>query len=108
MAVSSCTVAIIVTGNIRFNEGNRTSLKLDLLKLRQDRLVKVGEWTTQRRLNVLNHEAFHDFGSTNITLRVTTIEVNLLFPNPSRRLPISCRRCPSMKAFIRSQPIRSD
>ncbi|OQR78751.1 glutamate receptor [Tropilaelaps mercedesae] len=61
-------------GNIRFNEGNRTSLKLDLLKLRQDRLVKVGEWTSQRRLNILNHGAFHDFGSTNITLRVTTIE----------------------------------
>ncbi|XP_028968488.1 glutamate receptor ionotropic, kainate 2 [Galendromus occidentalis] len=63
-----------LTGKIRFNEGNRTSLKLDLLKLRQDRLVKVGEWTSHKRLNIINHGAFHDFGTTNITLRVTTIE----------------------------------
>lgn len=63
-------------GKIRFNEGNRTSLKLDLLKLRQDRLVKVGEWTSQKRLSIINHGAFHDFGTTNITLRVTTIEVS--------------------------------
>ncbi|KAL3194200.1 hypothetical protein MRX96_016333 [Rhipicephalus microplus] len=63
-----------LTGNIRFNEGNRTSLKLDLLKLRQNFLEKVGEWSTSDGLNITNHNAFHDFGTSNITLRVTTIE----------------------------------
>ncbi|EEC19136.1 EAA5, putative, partial [Ixodes scapularis] len=63
-----------LTGNIRFNEGNRTSLKLDLLKLRQNFLEKVGEWSTNDGLNITNHNAFHDFGTSNITLRVTTIE----------------------------------
>ncbi|KAH9381833.1 hypothetical protein HPB48_016348 [Haemaphysalis longicornis] len=34
----------------------------------------VGEWSTSDGLNITNHNAFHDFGTTNITLRVTTIE----------------------------------
>ncbi len=34
----------------------------------------MGEWTTSSGLNITNHEAFHEFGTTNITLRVTTIE----------------------------------
>jgi ionotropic kainate glutamate receptor 2 len=37
-------------------------------------LLKVGEWTTSSKLNITNHEAFHEFGTRNITLRVTTIE----------------------------------
>ncbi len=35
---------------------------------------QVGEWTTASGLNISNHNAFHEFGTTNISLRVTTIE----------------------------------
>ncbi|OTF69538.1 glutamate receptor, ionotropic kainate 2-like protein [Euroglyphus maynei] len=63
-----------LTGPITFKEGRRSSLKLDLLKLRQSNLTKVGEWTTGSGLNITDHAAFQDFGTTNITLRVTTIE----------------------------------
>ena len=37
-------------------------------------MEQVGEWTTLSGLNITNHEAFHEFGTSNITLRVTTIE----------------------------------
>ncbi|XP_071037367.1 glutamate receptor ionotropic, kainate 2-like isoform X5 [Parasteatoda tepidariorum] len=63
-----------LTGKIQFKEGRRSNLKLDLLKLRQNNMEKVGEWSTANGLNVTNHDAFHEFGTTNITLRVTTIE----------------------------------
>ncbi|XP_035214148.1 glutamate receptor ionotropic, kainate 2-like isoform X3 [Stegodyphus dumicola] len=63
-----------LTGKIQFKEGRRSNLKLDLLKLRQNNMEKVGEWSTNNGLNITNHAAFHEFGTTNITLRVTTIE----------------------------------
>ncbi|XP_015781956.1 glutamate receptor ionotropic, kainate 2-like isoform X1 [Tetranychus urticae] len=63
-----------LTGRIKFTEGVRASVKMDLLKLRQHDLDKVGEWTNTGGLNITNAEAFHEFGTTNITLRVTTIE----------------------------------
>ncbi|CAL1283893.1 unnamed protein product [Larinioides sclopetarius] len=63
-----------LTGKIQFKEGRRSNLKLDLLKLRQNSMEKVGEWSTNLGLNITNHQAFHEFGTTNITLRVTTIE----------------------------------
>ncbi|XP_055939862.1 glutamate receptor ionotropic, kainate 2-like isoform X3 [Argiope bruennichi] len=63
-----------LTGKIQFKEGRRSNLKLDLLKLRQNSMEKVGEWSTNFGLNITNHQAFHEFGTTNITLRVTTIE----------------------------------
>lgn len=59
---------------MQFKEGQRNSLKLDLLKLRTEKLEKVGEWTSTDGLNISNHAAFHEFGTQNITLRVTTIE----------------------------------
>lgn len=62
-----------LTGPITFKEGRRISTKLDLIKLRQDDLEKVGEWSTKGGLNITKHGAFHDFGTNNITLRVTTI-----------------------------------
>lgn len=33
----------------------------------------MGEWSTSSGLNITDHGAFHDFGTTNITLKVTTI-----------------------------------
>lgn len=41
--------------------------------------LQVGEWSTEKGLNITNHAAFHEFGTTNITLRVTTIEVSAPF-----------------------------
>ncbi|KPM04300.1 glutamate receptor, ionotropic kainate 2-like protein 2 [Sarcoptes scabiei] len=63
-----------LTGRIVFKEGRRSTLKLDLLKLKQNNLAKVGEWSTERGLNITDYKSFQDFGRTNITLRVTTIE----------------------------------
>ncbi|XP_067125926.1 glutamate receptor ionotropic, kainate 2 isoform X5 [Centruroides vittatus] len=63
-----------LTGKIQFKEGRRNSLKLDLLKLRDKKLEKVGEWSTTNGLNITNHTVFHEFSVTNITLKVTTIE----------------------------------
>ncbi|XP_022237656.1 glutamate receptor ionotropic, kainate 2-like isoform X1 [Limulus polyphemus] len=63
-----------LTGKIQFKEGRRNNLKLDLLKLRQNDIEKVGEWSMSQGLNITNRLAFHEFGSTNITLKVTTIE----------------------------------
>ena len=37
-------------------------------------MKQVGEWSTVAGLNITDHAAFQDFGTTNITLRVTTIE----------------------------------
>ena len=65
-----------LTGRIQFKEGSRSNIKWDLLKLRQTELDKVGEWTNTGGLNVTKPEAFHEFGETNITLKVTTIEVS--------------------------------
>ncbi|XP_055931528.1 glutamate receptor ionotropic, kainate 2-like isoform X2 [Argiope bruennichi] len=63
-----------LTGKVQFKEGRRSSVKFDLLKLRENSLEKVGEWTTGGGLNITNHAVFHEFGTTNITLKVTTIE----------------------------------
>ncbi|XP_023228291.1 glutamate receptor ionotropic, kainate 2-like [Centruroides sculpturatus] len=63
-----------LTGKIQFKEGRRNSLKLDLLKLRDKKLEKVGEWSTTNGLNITNHTVFHEFSVTNITLKVTTIQ----------------------------------
>ncbi|XP_015923374.1 glutamate receptor ionotropic, kainate 2 isoform X2 [Parasteatoda tepidariorum] len=63
-----------LTGKVQFKEGRRSSVKFDLLKLRETSLEKVGEWTTGGHLNITNHKVFHEFGTTNITLKVTTIE----------------------------------
>ncbi|GIY87287.1 glutamate receptor, ionotropic kainate 2-like protein [Caerostris darwini] len=66
-----------LTGKVQFKEGRRSSVKFDLLKLRETSLEKVGEWTTGGSLNITNHKVFHEFGTTNITLKVTTIEILL-------------------------------
>ena len=64
-----------LTGRIQFKEGARSFVKWDLLKLRKMKLDKVGEWSSTGGLNITSHEAFHEFGTKNITLKVTTIEV---------------------------------
>lgn len=41
-----------------FSEGKRDRFKLDLLKLKVDRMEKVGEWTPAEGLNVTDKYAF--------------------------------------------------
>ncbi|KAH8376031.1 hypothetical protein KR093_005603, partial [Drosophila rubida] len=62
-----------LTGPIQFKEGQRVQFKLDLLKLKQHSIVKVGEWTPQNHLNITEPSLFFDAGSMNVTLVVITI-----------------------------------
>lgn len=67
-----------LTGNVQFKEGVRNSVKLDLMKLRKKNLDKVGEWSRETGLKITKPEAFREYGATNITLLVTTIEVKYM------------------------------
>lgn len=49
--------------------------KLDLVKVKQHSIVKVGEWSPQSRLNITEPSLFFDAGSMNVTLVVITILV---------------------------------
>ncbi|XP_023247023.1 glutamate receptor ionotropic, kainate 1 [Copidosoma floridanum] len=62
-----------LSGPIEFKEGRRIQFKLDLLKLKQHSLVKVGEWRPGVGVNVTDRPAFFEPGSTNVTLVVITI-----------------------------------
>ncbi|XP_034478110.1 glutamate receptor ionotropic, kainate 2 [Drosophila innubila] len=62
-----------LTGPIQFKEGQRVQFKLDLIKLKQHSIVKVGEWTPQNHLNITEPSLFFDAGSMNVTLVVITI-----------------------------------
>lgn len=65
-----------LTGPIEFKEGRRIQFKLDLLKLKQHALVKVGEWHPIIGVNITDRAAFFDPGTMNVTLVVTTILVS--------------------------------
>ena len=67
-----------LTGHIEFNEGKRTNFKLDLLKLKREELVKVGEWKLDSGINISDVSGFYETGATNITLIVMTREVNFI------------------------------
>ncbi|KNC29125.1 hypothetical protein FF38_05452 [Lucilia cuprina] len=62
-----------LTGPIQFKEGRRIQFKLDLVKLKQHSIVKVGEWSPQSRLNITEPSLFFETGSMNVTLVVITI-----------------------------------
>ena len=53
----------------------RSNIKWDLLKLRQKKMDKVGEWTDTGGLNITNPHAFHEFGMMNITLKVRRVDL---------------------------------
>ncbi|XP_043271960.1 glutamate receptor ionotropic, kainate 2 isoform X2 [Venturia canescens] len=63
-----------LTGHIEFNEGKRNNFKLDLLKLKKEELVKVGEWKPGSGVNVTDVSAFYETTAANITLVVMTRE----------------------------------
>ncbi|XP_068994307.1 glutamate receptor ionotropic, kainate 2 isoform X5 [Neodiprion pinetum] len=62
-----------ISGPIEFKEGRRIQFKLDLLKLKQHSLVKVGEWRPGSGINVTDRAAFFEPGIANVTLVVITI-----------------------------------
>ncbi|PSN32521.1 Glutamate receptor ionotropic, partial [Blattella germanica] len=62
-----------LSGPIKFKEGRRIQFKLDLLKLKQHALVKVGEWSPNNGVNITDRSAFFDPGTMNVTLVVITI-----------------------------------
>ncbi|XP_063698938.1 glutamate receptor ionotropic, kainate 2 [Culicoides brevitarsis] len=63
-----------LTGRIEFEEGKRNNFKIDLLKLKKENLVKVGEWTSNDGINITDPQAFYETTVTNITLIVMTRE----------------------------------
>jgi len=65
-----------LSGPIEFKEGRRIQFKLDLLKLKQHALVKVGEWSPAGGVNITDRGAFFDPGNMNVTLVVITILVS--------------------------------
>jgi ionotropic kainate glutamate receptor 2 len=72
-----------LTGPIRFKEGRRSNITLDLLKLKRENLTKVGEWNGQSGLNITDPVAFYEGSTPNITLIVMTNEVqDLKKPTP--------------------------
>ncbi|XP_011303607.1 glutamate receptor ionotropic, kainate 2 isoform X4 [Fopius arisanus] len=62
-----------LSGPIEFKEGRRIQFKLDLLKLKQHSLVKVGEWRPGLGVNITDGGAFFEPGTVNVTLIVITI-----------------------------------
>ncbi|XP_066598064.1 glutamate receptor ionotropic, kainate 2-like isoform X4 [Prorops nasuta] len=62
-----------ISGPIEFKEGRRIQFKLDLLKLKQHSLVKVGEWRPDAGVNITDTTAFFEPSVTNVTLVVITI-----------------------------------
>ncbi|KAH8252388.1 hypothetical protein KR038_004352 [Drosophila bunnanda] len=63
-----------LTGNVNFVEGRRSKFKLDILKLKQERIQKVGYWQPDIGVNISDPTAFYDSNIANITLVVMTRE----------------------------------
>lgn len=101
-----------LTGRIEFNEGKRNNFKLDLLKLKREELVKVGEWKAGSGVNITDVAAFYETSTANITLVVMTREVCityirlLLFPSCTASLipAISLSSLPNDPALCCKSP----
>ncbi|XP_044316488.1 glutamate receptor ionotropic, kainate 2 isoform X2 [Drosophila rhopaloa] len=63
-----------LTGNVNFVEGRRNKFKLDILKLKQEKIQKVGYWQPDGGVNISDPTAFYDSNIANITLVVMTRE----------------------------------
>ncbi|XP_034245115.1 glutamate receptor ionotropic, kainate 2-like [Thrips palmi] len=61
-----------LTGRIQFEHGKRAHVKLDLLKLKQAKLKRVGHWVSGKGVNITDPTAFYGQQRTNITLVVMT------------------------------------
>lgn len=67
-----------LTGRIELKEGRRVQFKLDLIRLKQHSIVKVGEWTPDNRVNIIDRSGFFDASPMNVTpyLHAITILVS--------------------------------
>ncbi|XP_055372233.1 glutamate receptor ionotropic, kainate 2 isoform X4 [Condylostylus longicornis] len=63
-----------LTGKVEFNEGRRNNFKIDLLKLKREKIEKVGHWMPSEGINITDPTAFYDTNAANITLIVMTRE----------------------------------
>lgn len=64
-----------LTGPIQFGiGGRRNNLKLDILKLKNEHLAKVGTWSLVSGINITDKDAFDEGRAPDVTLLVTTIE----------------------------------
>lgn len=66
-----------LTGLVSFVEGRRSKFKIDILKLKQDVIQKVGYWKPDVGVNISDPSAFYDSNIANITLVVMTREVSM-------------------------------
>ena len=80
-----------LTGPVSFAESKRTNFKLDLLKLKDDKMTKVGEWTPLSGLNISDKYAFLQGKPPNITLRVMTRieEPFVMFKKQKDEMPLT-------------------
>lgn len=72
--------------------------KLDLMRLRQHAIVKVGEWSPESRLNISDRSVFFDASPMNVTLVAITILVSSSFSGDSfnfNNVLFIRRRCPT-------------
>ncbi|XP_034486963.1 glutamate receptor ionotropic, kainate 2 [Drosophila innubila] len=63
-----------LTGKVNFMEGRRNKFKIDILKLKQEIIQKVGFWQPDVGVNISDPTAFYDSNIANITLVVMTRE----------------------------------
>ncbi|XP_030081704.1 glutamate receptor ionotropic, kainate 2 isoform X5 [Drosophila hydei] len=63
-----------LTGKVNFIEGRRNKFKIDILKLKQEIIQKVGFWQPDVGVNISDPTAFYDSNIANITLVVMTRE----------------------------------
>ncbi|KRG07320.1 uncharacterized protein Dmoj_GI14037, isoform E [Drosophila mojavensis] len=63
-----------LTGKVNFIEGRRNKFKIDILKLKQEVIQKVGFWQPDVGVNISDPTAFYDSNIANITLIVMTRE----------------------------------
>ena len=61
------------TGPVKFREGERVGLSLDILRMTADGLVDIGTWSSETGLSIT--QPFSVNASANVTLVVTTVLV---------------------------------
>ncbi|XP_039968449.1 glutamate receptor ionotropic, kainate 1-like [Bactrocera tryoni] len=61
-----------LTGRVHFAEGRRNLFQIDLLKLKREKIQKVGFWKPEFGVNITDSTAFYDTYSSNTTLIVMT------------------------------------
>lgn len=66
-----------LTGNVEFDEGRRSNFKIDLLKLKREKLQTVGYWSLSGGIQITDPDAFYETSNHNITLTVMTRVVSL-------------------------------